>query len=163
MAQITAVIFLLATLLMVATTVSGQGPHIPLAPSPAINEVMNCTSGLAVCAPAIIQGGTPSPECCTAIETAVNTQLSCLCKFIKSPMLFVPFNVTTFNALFSQTCGLTADPNLCSKTTAQAPLPQTKAPSPVPTESDKDAATASKLAGTGLVGIVLITISAMFY
>lgn len=117
MAQTTTMIFLLATLLMAATTVSGQGP-IPLAPSPAVNEVMNCAAGLAVCLPAITQRGPPSPECCTAFETAVKTQLSCLCGFIKSPpMLLIPFNVTAFNAVLSQTCGFTTDPNLCSETT----------------------------------------------
>ncbi|KAL9286538.1 putative bifunctional inhibitor/plant lipid transfer protein/seed storage helical [Arabidopsis thaliana] len=161
MAQTTTVIFLLATLLMAATTVSGQGPHIPLAPSPSVNEAMNCAAGLAVCLPAITQRGPPSQECCTAVETALNTQLSCLCGFIKSPMLLIPFNVTDFNALFSKTCGLTTDPNLCSETAAQAPLPKTAAPVPGAPKSDKDAA--SKLAGTGLVGIVVITIAAMFY
>ncbi|EOA23079.1 hypothetical protein CARUB_v10003860mg [Capsella rubella] len=160
MARTITMIFLLATLLMAATTVSGQGPQIPLAPSPAVNEVMNCAAGLAICVPAMTQGGPLSPDCCTALETAMKTQLPCLCGLIKSPMLLVPFNVTVFNALLSQSCGHTADPNLCSETTAQAPLPQTKAPSPVPTKSEKDAA--SKVARTGLVGIVLITIALMF-
>ncbi|KAG7552881.1 Bifunctional inhibitor/plant lipid transfer protein/seed storage helical domain [Arabidopsis thaliana x Arabidopsis arenosa] len=159
MAQTTTVIFLLATLLMAATTVSGQGPHLPLAPSPSVNEVMNCAAGLAVCLPAITQGGPPLPECCTALETAVKTQLPCLCGLIKSPTLLIPFNVTAFNALLSQTCGITTDPNMCSEKTAQAPLPHTAAPVPGP--PNKNAA--SKLAGTGLVGIVLITIVAMFY
>ncbi|EFH51027.1 protease inhibitor/seed storage/lipid transfer protein family protein [Arabidopsis lyrata subsp. lyrata] len=161
MAQTTTVIFLLATLLMAAMTVSGHGPHLPLAPSPSVNEVMNCAAGLAVCLPAITQGGPPTPECCTALETAVKTQLPCLCGLIKSPTLLIPFNVTAFNALLSQTCGLTADPNMCSEIVAQAPLPQTAAPVPGPPKSDKNAA--SKLAGTGLVGVVLITIAAMFY
>ncbi|KAL1190860.1 Non-specific lipid transfer protein GPI-anchored 24 [Cardamine amara subsp. amara] len=154
MAQTTTMIFLLATLLMAATTVSGQEP----APSPTINDVMNCAADLTVCLPVITQRKTPSPECCTALETALKTKLSCLCGFIKSTMLLVPFNVTAFNAA----CGLNTDPNLCSETAgAPPPLPQTKAPMPGPPKADKDAA--SKLTGTGLVGIVFITISAMFY
>lgn len=115
MAESITMIFLLATLLMAATTVSGQGPPSPPAPSPTINEVMNCAADLAVCVPAITQGVTPSLECCTALETALKTKLSCLCGFIKSPMLLVPFNVTAFNALLSQTCGLSTDPKLCSE------------------------------------------------
>ncbi|KAL0730663.1 hypothetical protein Bca4012_026757 [Brassica carinata] len=161
MAQTTTVIFILATLLLAATVVSGQTPHSPVAPSPTINEAMNCAAGLTVCLPAFAQGGTPSQECCTAVETAVKTQLSCLCGFIKAPVLVVPFNVTAFSALISKTCGINTDTNLCSEPTAQAPLPHTTAPPPGAPKADK--AAASKLAETGLVGIVLIMTSAIFF
>lgn len=119
MAQTTTVIFILATLLLAATVVSGQTPHSPVAPSPTINEAMNCAAGLTVCLPAFAQGGTPSQECCTAVETAVKTQLSCLCGFIKAPVLVVPFNVTAFSALISKTCGINTDTNLCSEPTGK--------------------------------------------
>ncbi|WZZ34740.1 hypothetical protein YC2023_018141 [Brassica napus] len=148
MAQTTTVIFILATLLVATTVVSGQTPPSPVAPSPTINEAMNCAAGLTVCLPAFAQGGTSPKECCTALETAVKTQQSCLCGFIKAPALVVPFNITAFSALISKSCGINTDLNLCSET-AGAP------------KTDKDAA--SKPAETGLVGIALIMISALFY
>ncbi|KAJ0243202.1 Non-specific lipid transfer protein GPI-anchored 24 [Hirschfeldia incana] len=162
MAQTTTVIFILAIFLVAATVVSGETPNSLVAPSPTINEAMNCAAGLTVCLPAFAQGGNPSQECCTAIETAVKTQLSCLCRFIKPPVLVVPFNITAFNALISKTCGINTYNNLCSETTAQAPLPP-HATAPPPGAPKADKAAASKLAETGLVGIVLIMISAIFY
>lgn len=112
MAQTTTVIFILATLLVPATVVSGQTPPSPVAPSPTINEAMNCAAGLTVCLPAFAQGGTPSKECCTAVKT----QQSCLCGFIKAPVLVVPFNITAFSALISKSCGINTNLNLCSET-----------------------------------------------
>lgn len=111
MGQTTTMIFLLATLLMAA---SGQGqPSMP-APSPTVNEAMNCTAGLAICISDLTMGGTPSQECCTAIDITIKTQLLCLCSFIKrSP---IPVNVTDFNARLSQSCGLTTDPIMCTET-----------------------------------------------
>uniref|UniRef100_A0A0D3AST5 Bifunctional inhibitor/plant lipid transfer protein/seed storage helical domain-containing protein n=1 Tax=Brassica oleracea var. oleracea TaxID=109376 RepID=A0A0D3AST5_BRAOL len=116
MAQTTTVIFILATLLVATTVVSGQTPPSPVAPSPTINEAMNCAAGLTVCLPAFAQGGTSPKECCTALETAVKTQQSCLCGFIKAPALVVPFNITAFSALISKSCGINTDLNLCSET-----------------------------------------------
>ncbi|VVB07732.1 unnamed protein product [Arabis nemorensis] len=162
MAQTTTMIFLVATLLMAATIVSGQKPPTPVAPSPTVDEAMNCAAGLTVCVPTITGGGTPSQECCTAIDIALKTQITCLCGFIKSATLVVPFNVTAFSALLSQNCGIDTDPNLCSQTSAQAPpSPTTTAPIPGPPKAGKNAA--SKLAGTGLVGIVLTTMATMLY
>ncbi|CAN6854472.1 unnamed protein product [Brassica oleracea] len=162
MAQTTTVIFILATLLVATTVVSGQTPPSPVAPSPTINEAMNCAAGLTVCLPAFAQGGTSPKECCTALETAVKTQQSCLCGFIKAPALVVPFNITAFSVLISKSCGINTDLNLCSGTAAQAPpLPHMTAPPPGAPKTDKDAA--SKPAETGLVGIALIMISALFY
>ncbi|CAN8246379.1 unnamed protein product [Cochlearia groenlandica] len=161
MAKTTNMIFLLATLLMAARVVSGQEPPSLVAPSPENNKGKNCMEDLTVCLPSITQGGTPSQECCTALNTAVKTQLSCLCGFIKSPVLFIPFDVSIFNVLFSQSCGLDTDSNLCSVTAARAPSPQVKAPVQGPPKGDKNAA--SKLVGTGLVGIVFFTIATIFY
>ncbi|CAN7123979.1 unnamed protein product [Brassica rapa subsp. narinosa] len=144
MAQTTTVIFILATLLVPATVVSGQTPPSPVAPSPTINEAMNCAAGLTVCLPAFAQGGTPSKECCTAVKT----QQSCLCGFIKAPVLVVPFNITAFSALISKSCGINTDLNLCSETPAHAPLPHMTAPPSGTPKTDKDAA--SKPAETGL-------------
>ncbi|KAF2564074.1 hypothetical protein F2Q70_00017039 [Brassica cretica] len=87
MAQTTTVIFILATLLVATTVVSGQTPPSPVAPSPTINEAMNCAAGLTVCLPAFAQGGTSPKECCTALETAVKTQQSCLSISLPSVLL----------------------------------------------------------------------------
>ncbi|KAF8105844.1 hypothetical protein N665_0153s0005 [Sinapis alba] len=163
MVQTTTLIFILATLLVAATDVSGQTPDSPVAPSPTMNEAMNCAEGLTVCLPAFAQGGTPSQECCAALETAVKTQLSCLCGFIKAPVLVVPFNVTAFNALISKTCGINTDTNLCSETPAEAPLPLPHTPAPPPGEHKADKDAASKRTETGFLGVVLIMISAIFY
>ncbi|XP_013619902.1 PREDICTED: non-specific lipid transfer protein GPI-anchored 2-like [Brassica oleracea var. oleracea] len=153
----TTTLLLLSALLIAATIVNGQGA---MAPPP--NASMVCEANLGLCAAALKVGEKSSEECCTSLDKAVKTQLKCLCAILTNPQVLAGFNLTVENALLiPKSCGIDAGPSMCSA--AKAPLPHGVPPVPGPPKVDKDAAPASNLAGTGLVGIALITISMMFY
>ncbi|RID63445.1 hypothetical protein BRARA_E02453 [Brassica rapa] len=137
----TTTLLLLSTLLIAAIVVNGQG-----AKAPPPNAGMVCDANLGLCAAALKVGAKSSEECCTSLEKAVKTQLKCLCAILTNPQVLAGFNLTVENALLiPKSCGIDAGPSMCSG----------------PPKGEKDAA--SNLAGTGLVGITLITISMMFY
>ncbi|CAG7877324.1 hypothetical protein BRARA_E02453 [Brassica rapa] len=151
----TTTLLLLSTLLIAAIVVNGQG-----AKAPPPNAGMVCDANLGLCAAALKVGAKSSEECCTSLEKAVKTQLKCLCAILTNPQVLAGFNLTVENALLiPKSCGIDAGPSMCSA--AKAPLPHGVPPVPGPPKGEKDAA--SNLAGTGLVGITLITISMMFY
>ncbi|CAA7018616.1 unnamed protein product [Microthlaspi erraticum] len=151
----TATVVLLTILLMAATVVSGQGDT---APPP--NASIVCGANLGLCAAALTQGGKPSEECCKSLDTAVKTQLKCLCDILTNPQILAGYGLTVENVLLiPKSCGIDAGTSMCSA--AKAPLPHGIPPVPGPPKDDKGAAT--KLAGTGLAGIIFMMISTMFY
>ncbi|VVB07731.1 unnamed protein product [Arabis nemorensis] len=150
----TTTIILLAALLMAATVVSGQEA------APPSNAGMVCGTNLGLCAAALKGGGPPPAECCTSLDIAAKTQLKCLCAILTNPQILAAFNLTTENALLiPKSCGIDAASSMCSA--EKTPLPQGVPPVAGPPKNDK--AVATKVAGTGLVGIVLMTIPMMFY
>ncbi|KFK31970.1 hypothetical protein AALP_AA6G183400 [Arabis alpina] len=150
----TTTIILLAALLMAATAVSGQGP----ASSP--NASMFCGANLGLCAAALKGGGPPPAECCASLDKAVKTQLKCLCDILTNPLILAGFGLTVENALLiPKSCGIDAAPSMCSA----AKTPSTQGVPPVAGPPKNDKAAATKVAGTGLVGIVFMTISLMLY
>ncbi|CAH2071409.1 unnamed protein product [Thlaspi arvense] len=137
----TMTIVLITVFLIVATSVTGQGEA---APPPIAGMV--CGADLGLCAAALVKGGKPSEQCCTGLDKAVKTQVKCLCDILMNPKILAGFNLTVENALLiPKSCGIDAGSSMCSG----------------PPEDDKGVAT--KLAGTGLVGIALMTISMIFY
>ncbi|CAH2071424.1 unnamed protein product [Thlaspi arvense] len=151
----TMTIVLITVFLIVATSVTGQGEA---APPPIAGMV--CGADLGLCAAALVKGGKPSEECCTGLDLAVKTQVKCLCDILMNPQILAGFNLTVENALLiPKSCGIDAGSSMCSA--AKTPLPQGVPPVAGPPEDVKGVAT--KLAGTGLVGIALMTISMIFY